>query len=289
MTISPSNYFQWRAANRLPDDKDIIEGDELITALTDNGQNWDALDSDLTLKELSERYFVELNKVVSAQAKAKRAKSAVKRQGQRATTLSRQRKARKTSVRTASAPKAATPAKPVKSVKTATKPAAKKSQAKAATSKPKPATKPAQKATSGATQKTTLSKADREKYRSQAEREVNRVTKDRSKELSAAEVIKLGNQLMDWMPWRWITDAPSTNKRRLAPTEENLKKWVKQPGRYDLIGVDAAGEYDVTVFKKRDADVDTEAIAKRQKEQKEPGFFRKMYDSAMAKLGGSAK
>jgi hypothetical protein len=40
------------------------------------------------------------------------------------------------------------------------------------------------------------------------------------------------------------------NKRRLYPTLPNLKRWFKNPGRYDLIGVDNNEEFNPTMYKK---------------------------------------
>lgn len=84
----------------------------------------------------------------------------------------------------------------------------------------------------------------------------------KKKPLTAAQVIRIG-QKIDFARYHIILDgqavnvredfdSKSTNKRRLAPTEENLLKWAKKPGRYDLIGVDNAGKIDVTVHRKKD-------------------------------------
>lgn len=88
------------------------------------------------------------------------------------------------------------------------------------------------------------------------------VATGKKKPLTAAQVIRIG-QKIDFARYHIIIDgqavnvredfdSKSTNKRRLAPTEENLLKWAKKPGRYDLIGVDNAGRIDVTVHRKKD-------------------------------------
>jgi len=41
-------------------------------------------------------------------------------------------------------------------------------------------------------------------------------------------------------------DNASDNKQRLTPTKENLVRWMKAPGKFDLIGVDTASKTDAT-------------------------------------------
>ncbi|GAB3761328.1 hypothetical protein [Spirosoma pomorum] len=111
-------------------------------------------------------------------------------------------------------------------------------------------------------EKVKLTAAQKKQIRKEGIETVDAALAKKKTELTAAQVIKLGQRInflrthiiIDGQVYqvREDFDTPTTNKRRLAPTEDNLKKWAANPGRYDLIGVDAAGKVDVTVFKKRD-------------------------------------
>ena len=54
-----------------------------------------------------------------------------------------------------------------------------------------------------------------------------------------------------------FVDAGSDNKRRLSPTVENLIRWMENPGRFDLIGVDT--------FKQADPTADYKSAIQKQK------------------------
>jgi hypothetical protein len=126
------------------------------------------------------------------------------------------------------------------------------------------ATKPAPKTKKSADkgEKVKLTAAQKKQIRQEGIEVVDQALATKKKELTATQVIKIGKRInflrthlvIDGQVYqvREDFDSPVTNKRRLAPTEENLKKWAANPGRYDLIGVDAAGKTDVTVFRKRD-------------------------------------
>ncbi len=94
-----------------------------------------------------------------------------------------------------------------------------------------------------------VTKADRER---QAQKRVG-IASRTSINTSTAKVIKLGQEIekLRYPNPGEDYDARVSNNRRLAPTEENLKKWAKKPGRYDLIGVDANNLTTVTVNRKK--------------------------------------
>ena len=252
MVINQQNYFSWKQANGLPDDADFIESDELISLVSDNGTDWDAVNDDKHLKEVKERLFSLLNKANAAKPapRAKTVFKAGKKQtqqvarlkeytlfpGQKETLKKRKkvvaggpRKPKKGAEVRAEEPRAATMPKAKKVVaKKAAKPASVKA-AKPAVVKAKKAKTPRPKIAGGA------SELDR---------------------LTPAQVVAAGKEFeKKRYEGKVDIDSPATNERRLAPTGRNLKQWSDKPGRYDLVGVDSGGRTDVTVHKKRDANV----------------------------------
>ena len=123
------------------------------------------------------------------------------------------------------------------------------------------AEKSQRKASKGSTEKPKLTKQKKAEIVQKGVDQAEAAT-GKKKPLTAAQVIKIGRKIDyarynlfidgEWVNVREDFDSKSTNKRRLAPTEENLIKWAKKPGRYDLIGVDNAGRVDVTVHRKKD-------------------------------------
>lgn len=67
------------------------------------------------------------------------------------------------------------------------------------------------------------------------------------KKMTEAEVIKTGKAFQEKRGQYGIIDAKQTNRKVLAPTHNNLKRWLTNPGRYDLIGVDTLKDADPTV------------------------------------------
>lgn len=66
-----------------------------------------------------------------------------------------------------------------------------------------------------------------------------------------AKIVQAGKDLNKLRPEVERTaDNSRDNKRRLYPTLSNLKRWFKNPGRYDLIGVDNNESFTPTMYKK---------------------------------------
>lgn len=77
-------------------------------------------------------------------------------------------------------------------------------------------------------------------------------------DLTEAEVIAAGlaiNAQRNF--YSQIMDNSSDNKRRLSPTPENLLRWMKEPGKFDLIGVDT--------FKRENPTADYKRVISKQK------------------------
>ncbi|WP_420152351.1 DUF3560 domain-containing protein [Siphonobacter sp.] len=92
--------------------------------------------------------------------------------------------------------------------------------------------------------------AELKKQREKAGRELK-------KGLSPVGVIKIGRVINQTYrsPGAQLRDNPVTHKKVLAPTEENLQKWINRPGKYDLVGVDT-GSQKVTIRKKKEGTLD---------------------------------
>ena len=66
-------------------------------------------------------------------------------------------------------------------------------------------------------------------------------------DMSMSEIVSIGRRINGTRSFRsQFIDNGSDNKRRLTPTKENLVRWLKAPGRFDLIGVDTASATDAT-------------------------------------------
>lgn len=102
-------------------------------------------------------------------------------------------------------------------------------------------------------------KGEKKEQRSKAEieadyhAEVEKVEKKPNfMDLTEAEVIAAGLAINKQRSfYSQIMDNGSDNKRRLSPTPENLLRWMKEPGKYDLIGVDTFSRHDPTADYKR--------------------------------------
>jgi hypothetical protein len=76
--------------------------------------------------------------------------------------------------------------------------------------------------------------------------------------LTEDEVILIGLKLNKQRSlYSQFVDNASDNKRRLSPTPENLLRWMKNPGKFDLIGVDT--------FERTDPTKDYKKVISKQK------------------------
>jgi len=67
------------------------------------------------------------------------------------------------------------------------------------------------------------------------------------KNMTEDEVIQLGLKINGTRSaYAQTIDSRADSKRRLSPTPENLIRWMKDPGKYDLIGVDTFERKDAT-------------------------------------------
>jgi hypothetical protein len=97
-------------------------------------------------------------------------------------------------------------------------------------------------------------KKEYEDARDKAEAEV----KERFSKLTEKEVIAIGLAINEKRSiYSQIVDGGSDNSRRLSPTPENLLRWMKNPGKFDLIGVDT--------FRRTDATADYSKTISKQK------------------------
>jgi len=65
--------------------------------------------------------------------------------------------------------------------------------------------------------------------------------------LSRAEILALAQQVHAKRKLSaQILDEAVDHKKRLSPTPENLVRWMKEPGKYDLIGIDTYRKDDPT-------------------------------------------
>jgi hypothetical protein len=105
-----------------------------------------------------------------------------------------------------------------------------------------------------AAKKTTKEAAAKQKAEFEAaKKEAEQKVQSRFATITEAEVIAIGISLNKKRPLAaQMIDNSSDNKRRLSPTPENLLRWMKAPGRYDLIGVDTFERNDPTKDYKRE-------------------------------------
>lgn len=85
----------------------------------------------------------------------------------------------------------------------------------------------------------------KEEYKKEVESELHKIVS--GGDMSMAQIVAEGRRINELRSFRsQFIDNGSDNKRRLTPTKENLVRWMKNPGRFDLIGVDTASATDAT-------------------------------------------
>jgi hypothetical protein len=89
--------------------------------------------------------------------------------------------------------------------------------------------------------KALAAKSDQKNYTAYVERKIKRLDKDGVR-ITKAEIIRIGIALRPLVQSvrGTLQDAQNTNRKVLEPTLDNLVRWAKSPGGYDLAGVDAA-------------------------------------------------
>ncbi|MBO0951214.1 hypothetical protein [Fibrella forsythiae] len=233
MKVTRANYFDFVSKNGIPDDKDLREGDELIRAMTNGGSSWARVDADPSFKELVENHIKLFNKV----APGKRSKPVNLKQSRKNAMMVGKKADRKPSTMRHARNAKPTDETPAKSASAEKPKRTRSNQASLAFGRAK------------------TNQGANAKKAGQARQLKRAVTKPAapvaSGTTSTKEVVKQGKKIQATRGAGGKADAKTTNKRRLAPTEKNLKQWAKNPGDTDLIGVDAAGRKDATVGVKR--------------------------------------
>lgn len=85
----------------------------------------------------------------------------------------------------------------------------------------------------------------KEEYKKEVESELHKIVS--GGDMSMAQIVAEGRRINETRSFRsQFIDNGSDNKRRLTPTKENLVRWMKAPGKFDLIGVDTASKTDAT-------------------------------------------
>lgn len=85
----------------------------------------------------------------------------------------------------------------------------------------------------------------KEEYKKEVESELHKIVS--GGDMSMAQIVAEGRRINELRSFRsQFIDNGSDNKRRLTPTKENLVRWMKAPGKFDLIGVDTASKTDAT-------------------------------------------
>ncbi|WP_020539308.1 hypothetical protein [Lewinella cohaerens] len=89
--------------------------------------------------------------------------------------------------------------------------------------------------------KALAAKSDQKNYTAYVERKIKRLDKDGVR-ITKEEIIRIGIALRPLVQSvrGTLQDAQNTNRKVLDPTLDNLVRWAKSPGGYDLAGVDAA-------------------------------------------------
>jgi hypothetical protein len=89
--------------------------------------------------------------------------------------------------------------------------------------------------------KALAAKSDQKNYTTYVERKIKRLDKDGVR-ITKEEIIRIGIALRPLVQSvrGTLQDAQNTNRKVLEPTLDNLVRWAKSPGGYDLAGVDAA-------------------------------------------------
>jgi hypothetical protein len=80
-------------------------------------------------------------------------------------------------------------------------------------------------------------KSDQKNYSAYVERKIKRLDKDGVR-ITKAEIIRIGIALRPLVQSvrGTLQDAQNTNRKVLEPTLDNLVRWAKSPGGYDLAG-----------------------------------------------------
>lgn len=122
-----------------------------------------------------------------------------------------------------------------------------KAKPKAAPKK-KPAAKKATPAkTKSSTKKPSQSKAEAAKAKKEFEATKAKAVAGKFASLSTKEVLAIARQVNAKRRLSaQAVDAGADHKKRLSPTPENLVRWMKEPGKFDMIGVDNYKENDPT-------------------------------------------
>jgi hypothetical protein len=117
---------------------------------------------------------------------------------------------------------------------------------KKATAKRKPAAK--KKATAKkSSSKRTQSNAEAAKAKKAYEADKRKAEAGEFAKLSRKEVLAIAQRVhRNRRLSAQIVDERADHKKRLTPTPENLVRWMKEPGKFDLIGVDNFKENDPT-------------------------------------------
>jgi len=83
------------------------------------------------------------------------------------------------------------------------------------------------------------------KYNEEIQEQFNKIAQ--GGDISLTEVVRIGKHVESLRStYSQVMDEGSDNKNRLTPTKENLVRWMKAPGKFDLIGVDTASKTDAT-------------------------------------------
>lgn len=95
--------------------------------------------------------------------------------------------------------------------------------------------------------KALANKADQKNYVAFVERKIKRLQTDEVR-ATTAEITRIGIALRPLVQTLRGTfqDTTNNNRKVLEPTYENLIRWAKSPGQYDLAGVDAKAEQQPT-------------------------------------------
>lgn len=95
--------------------------------------------------------------------------------------------------------------------------------------------------------KSLAAKAGQKNYLAFVERKIKRLQKDEV-QATKAEIVRLGIALRPMIQTLRgaLQDVASENRKVLEPTYENLIRWSKSPGQFDLAGVDAAPDRKAT-------------------------------------------
>lgn len=226
MIYNPSNYDPSKIDfSELP--ATIKEASEMLSAFTDDFKDLSIL-KDAGAKEMSDIFFDKLNAALKATKKPE-----VKPEKKAAPI---KKKAVAKPVKAVPKAKKVVP-KVVKPAKNAIKPEKVKRVAKAA--------------------KEGVVKKNKAQYLKESEEILKREIGDKEK-IDAIKVINTARQINVLRSMRSLMrDMPAVHKKRLAPTKENLELWARNPGRYDMIGVDAPGGIgEITIRKGDQAIVD---------------------------------